>query len=1073
MRCILPRWQYIAEADLFGEVEMNLVPKSLSALCLVLTVAGAQDKAMFLHQPHIANGRIVFAYHGDIWVAQDDGTGPRRLTNHVGNDTNPRFSPDGTQVAFSSNRTGNADIYVMPIEGGTPRQLTFNTTGDTLANWTPDGEHILFASSRGTHPFLNPLYKVPVAGGVPVPLDVDQGATGAISQDGTKLAFNRNRIPTTRKHYRGNRQADIWVQDLQTEEITQLTDTDPKQHRSHVHEGDPMWGADGRIYYTSERSGVFNVWSIAPDGSGATQVTNHERDGAQAAAISPDGRQIIYENEFELWKLAVPGGEPERIEIRLAFEPKHNLIEFVTTENSADGFAASPDGDMVAVDYHGEIFLVPAAGGDKVQVTSSPWRDRFQKFSPDGKKIAYVTDASHEEEIWVYDLESREHRQLSRHESTKSGMTWSADSKKIVFVGSNEMVILDVATGENKSLAYNEDSGFNISQITEDGRWIVYSRNDADQNSDVYLYEVQTGNELNVTRHLARESNGQLTPDRRNLLFTSNRGGTNQLYVLPLQRRTFDPEDPANKDRKPAVTALVAGELRVDENGIDRRPRALPGTEGARSYFLDPEGKSVYFVLGGGGRGRGNRGGGAQTTERGMFAVDLDGKNRRKVADGSFGSLQPTADRKSVLFSEGGGIHKMTLKGGKKEQVAFDLRVKIDKRGEWEQVFEESWRSMKYRFYDPKMHGFDWDAMKARYKPILAYVGSNEDVNQLANEMIGELNASHVGVRGSVSVPMEQLYTTQLPGFEIAPADGKYRVTHVYRDGPADKEWIDLEVGDYVLAIDGTQINAGDNYWKILNETINDYIPVTVADTPAGATRVVRVKPVTSLRDIKYREWVQRNSEFVKRASGGRIAYAHIRSMNQASLTQFETDVDQNWTAKGMIIDIRYNGGGNIDEPLLDILERSPYAYINHRNSGPKAGRRHRQAIAGPKIMMINHRSGSDAEMTPAGFRVLGLGKIVGTPTAAGVIWTSSYGLMNGGSIRTPSLLAVKYDPTRPNNYGTNLENFGVEPDVWVENTPADELAGNDRELQAAVDEALRQLAEGGWQFSDGQEKRK
>ena len=1048
---------------------MNPVTTFLSTFLLLLATVGAQDKAMFLHQPHIANGRIVFTYHGDIWVAQDDGSRPRRLTNHVANDTNPRFSPDGTQVAFTSNRLGNGDIFVVSAEGGTPRQLTFNTTGDTLANWTPDGQHILFASSRGNHPFLNPLYRVPVAGGVPVALDIDQGATGAISPDGTKLAFNRNRTSTTRKHYRGNLQADIWVQDLRSSEITQITDTDPKQHRTHVHEGDPMWGADGRIYYTSERSGAFNVWSIAPDGSGATQVTNHERDGAQNASISPDGSQIIYENEFELWKLAVPGGEPRRVEIRLAFEPKHNLIEFVTSSDSADGFAGSPDGEMVAVDFHGEIFLVPAAGGDKVQVTSSPWRDRFQKFSPDGKKIAYVTDSSHEEEIWVYDIESRQHRQLSHHESTKNGMTWSADSKKIVFVGSNEMVLLDVDTGENKTLSYNEDSGFNISQITEDGRWIVYTRSDADQNSDVYLYEVQTGNELNVTRHLARESNGQLTPDRRTLLFTSNRSGTNQLYVLPLQRRAFDPEDPANRDREESTVELAAGELRIDEAGIDRRPRALPGTEGARSYFLGADGKTVYFALG----GRGNRGGGAATTERGLFAVDLDGKNRRRVAEGSFGSLQPTADRKSVLFSEGGGIHKMPLKGGKKEQIAFDLRVKIDKRGEWEQVFEESWRSMKYRFYDPQMHGFDWDAIKARYKPILAYVGSNEDVNQLANEMIGELNASHVGVRGSVSVPMEQIYTTQLPGFEIEPADGKYRVTHVYRDGPADKEWIDLELGDYVLAIDGTEISAGDNYWKILNETINDYIPVTVADTPGGATREIRVQPVTSLRDIKYREWVNTNREFVERASGGRIAYAHIRSMNQASLTQFETDVDQNWTAKGMIIDIRYNGGGNIDEPLLDILERRPYAYINHRSSGPTAGRRHRQAIAGPKIMMINSRSGSDAEMTPAGFRVLGLGSIVGTPTKAGVIWTSSYSLMNGGSIRTPSLLAVTYDATQPKNYGINLENFGVEPDVWVENSPADELSGNDRELQAAVNEALRQLAAGGWQFSSGGEKRK
>jgi tricorn protease len=335
--------------------------------------------------------------------------------------------------------------------------------------------------------------------------------------------------------------------------------------------------------------------------------------------------------------------------------------------------------------------------------------------------------------------------------------------------------------------------------------------------------------------------------------------------------------------------------------------------------------------------------------------------------------------------------------------------------------------------------------------------------------MIGELNASHVGVRGPSSVSMEDEYRTRLPGFELEPDQGRYRVSHVYRDGPADKEWLDLEEDDYVLAMEGEELQAGDNYWKILNHALNEYVTVRVAEDAAGSgARDLRIRTVPSLRDIRYEEWVEENREFVEEESDGRIAYVHIRAMNRSSLERFENEIDRFWNAGGIVVDIRYNGGGNIDQQLLDILERRPYEYWNNRWAAPGSGRRPRQAIAGPKVMLINHRSASDSEVTPMGFRDLGLGRIVGNPTMGAVIATGSYRLINGGSIRTPGSLVVTYDPTKPNNYGINLENYGVAPDVWVENTPEDELRDYDWELKAAVDEALRMLEEGRWQYGMG-----
>jgi tricorn protease len=342
---------------------------------------------------------------------------------------------------------------------------------------------------------------------------------------------------------------------------------------------------------------------------------------------------------------------------------------------------------------------------------------------------------------------------------------------------------------------------------------------------------------------------------------------------------------------------------------------------------------------------------------------------------------------------------------------------------------------------------------------LLKFAGTNEDVYDIANAAIGELSSSHTGVTGPSSVQIDRTYTTKFLGFELEPSNGKYRVSHVYRDGPADKDWIDIKNGDYLLAIDGQDVKAGDDYWKILSNTENDYIPVKVAKTADGANaKAYRIASVGNLTNIKYEEWVQNNRDSVDKATGGQIAYVHIRAMDQPSLDRFKDEIDRFWQKKGIIVDIRNNGGGNIDQELLDVLERQPYQFWNSRNGSRTWGRRPRQAIVGPKVMMINYRSVSDAEVTPAGFRQLALGRLVGNPTSAQVIATGSYALINGGAIRTPGSLVVSWDPTKPNNYGFDLENFGVPPDVWVKNSPSDDARGMDKELRMAIDEAMRLL---------------
>jgi tricorn protease len=1027
---------------------------------------------LFARTPHVAQGKIVFSYHGDIWIAGADGANPRRLTANLARNTFPRLSPDGAWVAFTSNRMGNDDVWVMPSAGGEPRQLTFFSGGDAVLGWTPDGQRVLFSTSSGRGAWGSPLYTVSRDGGQPEPLPMDRAGDGMIRQDGSAVAFTRGAFRFARKGYRGNSSEDIWVQDLRTRAFTRLTDTNRQAVKTHVQDVNPMWGADGQVYFVSERDGFFNVWRVAPAGGTAAQVTSFRKDGVQFASMSPDGKTIAFENEFEIWTLDVPAGKPRKVVIDIEADAKENLVEMLPSKNKADAFEPTPDGDAAVVEFHGELFVVPTDPeiGEKRQVTASPSRDQRPVMSPDGRYIVYVSDESREQEFWLFDRQGGTRRKLTTHASLKDASVWAPDSKSLAVTAANRLFSINLDTNAVTEVAYNQAGGYQPGQFSPDGKWLIYGRSDERQNREIYAFELATKRELNLTDSPFTETRGTLTPDGRKLVFLSDRAdGITHLFVVSVEKLAEDPDDPLVKERlkkaqaekkeaKDAAASVPA--FRVDAEGIRRRAvQVTRGEEPAGSFFVSADGKLIYFTS-------------ADERGRGLFSVTIDGKDRKRVADGVFASLTPTRDRKKVFYAQDGEVYQMELAGEKKKtRVEFTLSVKVDRRAEWAQMLDECWRVMKYRFYDERMHGVDWAAVKARYEPLLAYVGENQDLYDIANEMIGELNASHMGVGGPPSREMPAQYTTRHLGFEIEPAGGAYRISHIYRDGPADKEWLALKVGDTVLAIDGKALRPPDNVWRALNEAINEFVTVTIGSAAdPKATRDVRIRTVASLGDIKYEEWVERNREIVEKATNGQIAYVHIRSMSAGPLRRFQNEINEFWDRKGIIVDIRYNGGGNIDQELLDILERRPYEYWNNRWGSRTWGRRPRQAIAGPKVMLINWRSASDSEVTPLGFRQLGLGRIVGNTTAAAVIATGSYSLINGGSIRTPGSLVVTYDPTKPNNYGINLENYGVDPDVWAENTPEDELKGFDRELQAAIDEVLRMLKDGKWQY-DGPSK--
>jgi tricorn protease len=521
-------------------------------------------------------------------------------------------------------------------------------------------------------------------------------------------------------------------------------------------------------------------------------------------------------------------------------------------------------------------------------------------------------------------------------------------------------------------------------------------------------------------------------------------------------------------------------DINIDWPGLKRRTRQVTRMPFAVFNFaVSPDNRTIVFV----------------TTEPAatrqvpvIYSIQENGRRLTRVTSGGapggdeggpgggggFGggisSLNITRDGRALYFREGNSIYSVPLaqpaamlagaSGGResaRRRINFNAKVRIDHRAEWAEMFDDAWRTMKYRFYDSQMHGKDWDTMRAKYQPLVEYVGDRQELLNVINEMIGELNASHTGASPPPRGREGGVSTVHL-GIDLEPDStaGRYRVTHIYEEGPADKDWVKVAPNDYLIAIDGKPVKAGDDYWALLNHRLNRKVEVTFNNKPSDAAAwKTRIEPVSlgAFNQLRYERWVKQRREIVDRMSNGRIGYVHIQAMNQPSLRRFEKEIRENRNKEALVIDQRWNGGGNIEQELLAILVQRPYQVWQPR--GTESAMRPFAGYFGPKVVLQNWRSASNAEMFPAGFRALGLGKVIGTPTAGAVIGTGSYSLIDGSTVRTPGVGVYLADDKR-----TNMENLGVQPDIHVENTPEETLAGRDRQLETAVQELLKELGQ-------------
>ncbi|MDQ3011769.1 MAG: S41 family peptidase, partial [Acidobacteriota bacterium] len=776
----------------------------------------------------------------------------------------------------------------------------------------------------------------------------------------------------------------------------------------------------------------------------------------------------------------------------------------------------APSGRRIAFTIHGEVFTAPTEEGELRQITDSPWRDKDPNYSTDGKWIAFISDRSGREEIYVAPVDGAgEAQKITDQDTLKNSMSWSPNSKELAFTASdNKLRKYNFDSKQTRDLASSNYGNISAPVWSPDGKWLAYSKSDETRNSDIYLLPSAGGQERKVTFDSFSDVSPRFSADGKKLFFVRSEGGGfggadrsgTQIYIIALERQDKDPNEPDENAEQtdPAADAAARRaasggaqrnqppkDVNIDWAGLKRRTRQVTRMPfGAFNYTVAPDSRTIVFL----------------TSEPSnlrnvpvIYSIQDDGKRLTRIAaggaggddaagggrggrggfGGGLGSLNITRDGRTLFFREGDGVYSVSLGAGSaggspafsaagrggavgggdgaRRRVSFVAKVKIEKPAEWAEMFDDAWRTMKYRFYDPKMHGYDWDGMRAKYQPLVADVGDRQELLNIINEMIGELNASHTGAAPGFGGGETRVQTAHL-GVELESDEqaGRYRVTHVYETGPADKDWVRVSAGDYLLAINGKPVKAGDNYWPLLNSTnrLNRKVAVTFNNKPAedGAwtTRIEPI-PAQAFSQLRYDRWVKQRGEMVAKQSGGRVGYLHIQAMDQPSLRKFEKEIRENRNKEALVIDQRFNGGGNIEQELLAILVQRQYQIWEPR--GTEATSRPFAGFFGPKIVLQNWRSASNAEMFPAGFRALGLGKTVGTPTMGAVIGTGSYSLIDGSTVRTPGVGVFLADAKR-----TNMENNGVQPDILIENTPEDNLAGRDRQLETAVQELLKEI---------------
>ncbi len=1097
--------------------------------------AGAQTK--LLRFPDLSGDRVVFTYGGDLWTASASGGAAIRLTSHPGMEVFGKFSPDGKWIAFTGQYDGDEQVYVVSSGGGVPRQLTFYPAkgpftprwgwDNQVYGWSADGKRIIFKSQRDSWALpIARLYSVSVEGGAAEALPMPEAGSGDFSPDSSKIVYSpQSRDFRPEKRYGGGQANALYIFDLKTYDAKRITEG-PRATR------DPIWLGNS-IYFNSDRDGHFNLYAYNIAAAKTTQITSNKTWDVRWPSSDGEDR-IVYELNGELQVLDTKTQKSNPISINVPNEGSASRPSRVSAAGNIESVGLSPKGERALFSARGDIFTAPIEKGPTRNLThSSGAHDKWPAWSPDGSRIAFISDASGEEELYIAPQDGlKPAEQITRGGSAmRYQPEWSPDGKRIAFSDKDGKLYV-VTLADRKVIQIADAPHGQIRDYTWSprGNYLAFSYDDnPNRFSAVRIWNAADGKVSKVTDDMFNAYSPTWDPQGNYLFFLADRefqpqisqiefnyatNRTAYIYALALRKdvkHPFPPESdevtvtkadetpkpkggPAGEEPKPPVKdinkelkepakeAPAEGEkpaapaspapqgeskpdakppatMTIDFDGIVARTARVPvgadnygGLSAKTGHLIYATGSAFYY-------GRA----GDRPTILKIFAF----KDRKEttIAEDTRGYVL-SDDGSKLLVAQGPGynVYDATPQGDKTKKPVSTGGLFVDRipAEEWNQIFNEVWRRYRDWFYVSNMHGYDWAALREQYKPLLQYVSHRSDLNYVISEMISELTIQHAYIEGGdFTIPPRP--RSGLPGarFELDKQAGRYRVVRVFQGeneedlyrSPLTEIGVSINVGDYVLAVDGEELKGTDDIYRLLRNKADNPVSLTVNKTPSfDGARIVSYRPITDESNLIYLDWVERNRRKVDQATGGRVGYIHIPDMGNAGIREFIKWYYPQIRKEGLVVDVRANGGGNISRMLIERLRRKLLG-LNYSRSDDEANTYPDAVFVGPMVALLDQNSASDGDIFPYMFRKAGLGPLIGKRSWGGVVGIQGRGaLIDGGQIFVPG------SGLTDENGNWVIEGYGVDPDIDVDNDPKSEIEGRDPQLERGIAEVMARL---------------
>ena len=1052
-------------------------------LGLVSSALLAQVDARMLQFPDVSQTQIVFSYAGDLWVVPKEGGTALKLSSPRGQELYPHFSPDGSQIAYSAIYDGNLEVYVIRAMGGMPTRVTYHGMADRIVDWYPDGSKLLFVSSMNSgRQRYDQFYSVSPKGGLPEQLPIPYGEMASLSPDGKKIAYTSlTQAFRTWKRYRGGWAADIIVFDLEGK-TSEVVAADPANDEF------PMWH-ENTIYFLSDRGPAAraNIWSYDLTTKQVKQITKFTDYDIHFPSIGPF--DIVFEMGGKLYRLSLADETVHEVNVKVVTDEITLLPHNENVSKYIQSVSLAADGKRALFEARGDVFSVPAEHGPVMNLTRTPGSaERFPAWSPDGKNAAYWSDKSGEYELTLLDLTTSgpEKKITSYGPGFRYNLFWSPNSKMIAFIDkAMKIQIYDVE--KNKTIQvdkqlYSYEGALNSFNVgwSPDSRWLAYGRDLDNRSSAIFLFDTKDEKATQVTSGYYQDSRPTFDPDGKYLFFLTSRTlnpiysdldntwiypNTTSIAAASLTADTpsllsprddttgvkkEEPKKDEAKDKEKGKKEEKPKETKITLTGLEQRVVLLPPAAGNFANIQAVAGKIIFHRL---------PNTGSADKKKPLMYYDLDKREDKTIVD-DLDMFDVSADGKKVLVGKGGSYSVVDVAENQKldkKMPTAQLEMTVDPKAEWKQIFSDVWRFDRDYFYDPNMHGVDWNDMKVRYGKLLDNAVTRWDVNFVIGELMSELNSSHT-YRGGGDVDDGPVRNFGYLGVDWELANGAYRIKDIVADAPWDTEvrsplaqpGVNVHNGDYVLAVNGQPIDVSKAPWAAFAGLDNKTVELTVSSKPMmeGARKVL-VQTISDETRLRHLAWIESNRKRVDEETKGRVGYIYVPSTGTDGQTELVRQFDAQFNKQGLIVDERFNSGGQIPDRFIELLNRKPLAFWAVRDG--ENWQWPVYANFGPKVMLINGWSGSGGDAFPDYFRKAGLGPLVGMRTWGGLIGiTGAPALIDGGSISVPTFRMYNPDGT------WFKEGHGVDPDVEVKDDPAQLARGIDPQLERGIQEVMK-----------------